>query len=431
MSRLPAFAFQTNTTTVLDELTNFGNKIDALDDLIGDDDEQTLEEGLDASETFGDDTFGDLQEDNLPSFFATPKKSAPPSAVSTPAPAPSKSMLSTPQRQQNIQGLTSGVKNMSVLSSPPPGIARQAPPPGLPSSTPGSVNRAPPNTPATRSYAALLTPAVASTPAPTPAKLATPQEFMRLVEREEAASSATAVAVAASISALATPIGAEKIEEKPRNPVFDINVQPSFATLTGAEALNKPFPVQAAAISGKPDFGRGKLMSASNVRYVVEKVLQPLESSDPYSDDFYFLQYNIKKNLKEREQATKEQRAPPPPLHVPLPAWKDTKERIKAQMDLTRKAFEDKVKEWEEKEQVLGHRIRPGVSKPREQLSLPSVNDMEFDDDDDVGGKRFRNLNAINIVFIYCLHSFPNRWRVENPFLQSFVDDAFGCPTRI
>lgn len=402
MAGLPAFFQTTGTKTVLDGLTNFElgghDEDDALEGLIGGDDDQGLEEGLgDGDETFGDDTFGDLKEDNLPEFFATPKKATAPSqSASTPSSTsrsnvsttPSSkllNMLSTPQRsasqQQNasMQGLTSGMKTMGVMSSPPPGMpasakkaAGVAGPPGLPSSTPAPANRVPPNTPA-MSYAAAAAPGSAQ---PTPAKLATAQEFMKLVEKEDVAS---AVAAAASALALAAPPPIEK----PRVSAFDVNIQPTFATLSGTEALNKPFPVQAAAISGKPDFGRGKLMSASDVRFVVSKVLQPLESSDPYSDDFYFLQYNIKKNIQAREQAAKEQRAPPAPLHVPLPAWKDTKERIKAQMDLTRKGFEDKVKEWEEKEQVLGHRIRPEVSKPREQLSLPSVHDMDFDLDDD------------------------------------------------
>ena len=35
---------------------------------------------------------------------------------------------------------------------------------------------------------------------------------------------------------------------------------------------------------------RGKFMSPSDVRFVVNRVLQPVESNDPYSDDFYFLQ---------------------------------------------------------------------------------------------------------------------------------------------
>lgn len=406
MAGLPAF-FQTTSTTVIDELANFelgGDEDDALDGLIGGDNEALEDEGLgDADETFGDETFGDLKEDNLPAFFATPKKSpAPPS--STPSNA-----MSTPQRvQASIQSLTS---SMAMLNSPPPGIpasATKVAPPGLPSSTPVPVNRAPPNTPANMSYAA----ATAPTAAPASAtKMATAQEFMRLVEKQEAADAQSAPATPAT--------------EKSRTSAFDVNIQPTFATLAGAEALNKPFPIQTATVA-KPDFGRGKLMSASDVRFVVGKVLQPLESSDPYSDDFYFLQYNIKKNIQAREQAAKEQRAPPAPLHVPLPAWKDTKERIKAQMDLTRRGFEDKVKEWEEKEQVLGHRIRPEVSKPREQLSLPSVHDMDFDLDDD-GKSCWRSSH----IFIDDKLVFHIRHRIQGSFFIPFVGNSSCCATRL
>lgn len=67
ISGLPAF-FQNTGTTVLDELTNFD---------LGANDEDTFgEEPLEINEdTFGDDAFGDLKTDNLPSFFTAPKSS--------------------------------------------------------------------------------------------------------------------------------------------------------------------------------------------------------------------------------------------------------------------------------------------------------------------------------------------------------------------
>lgn len=42
----------------------------------------------------------------------------------------------------------------------------------------------------------------------------------------------------------------------------------------------------------RKELPRGKFMSPSDVRYVVNKVLQPMESTDPFADDFYFLQVN-------------------------------------------------------------------------------------------------------------------------------------------
>lgn len=92
------------------------------------------------------------------------------------------------------------------------------------------------------------------------------------------------------------------------------------------------------------------------------------------------VQFKLKKNRKEREAAVREGKdeVPVPPT-VPNPTWKETKERIKLQMDQSRRNFTAKVKDWEEKEQVLGHRIRAEVSKPKELLSIPNLNDLELD----------------------------------------------------
>lgn len=139
-------------------------------------------------------------------------------------------------------------------------------------------------------------------------------------------------------------------------------------------------------------------------RFVVNKVLAPMESTDPFAEDFYFLQVSsdavdltstpgrsldgvlvirqqlwlsslpagsllllsslmlalcllsfqmsIKKNAAAREEALKEQRELPKPIYVPLPVWKETKERIRMQMDVTRKGFHERSREWEQKEQV-------------------------------------------------------------------------------
>jgi len=113
------------------------------------------------------------------------------------------------------------------------------------------------------------------------------------------------------------------------------------------------------------------------VRYVVNKVLQPMETTDPFADDFYFLQLSIKKNAAAREAAVKEQAAMPSSIYVPLPVWKETKERIKLQMDSSRRACHDKSREWETKEQVLGHQVRSDIHRPREQLRMPSLQELD------------------------------------------------------
>lgn len=63
-------------------------------------------------------------------------------------------------------------------------------------------------------------------------------------------------------------------------------------------------------------------------------------------------QLNIKKNAAAREAALKEQKELPKAIYVPLPVWKETKERIRLQMDVTRRSFHDKSREWEQKERV-------------------------------------------------------------------------------
>ena len=67
---------------------------------------------------------------------------------------------------------------------------------------------------------------------------------------------------------------------------------------------------------------------------------------------FLFFQLSIKKNAAAREAAVKEQAAMPSSIYVPLPVWKETKERIKLQIDSSRRACHDKSREWETKEQV-------------------------------------------------------------------------------
>lgn len=134
-------------------------------------------------------------------------------------------------------------------------------------------------------------------------------------------------------------------------------------------------PVQKAA--------KGEMMNASEVRYVVSKVLQPLETDDPFSDDYYFLQTKIKKNNILQEAAMKEKKEVPPPIYVPSPAWKDTKERIRSQMEDTKSKQSSKTREWEEREGVLGHTQKSDINRPKEILSVPTLRDIENKAEDD------------------------------------------------
>jgi hypothetical protein len=61
---------------------------------------------------------------------------------------------------------------------------------------------------------------------------------------------------------------------------------------------------------------------------------------------------NYKKNAKKAEAALIAGDPAPRPVYLPFPAWLETKNRIAAQLEDTRKNFGDRSREWEEKEQV-------------------------------------------------------------------------------
>ena len=70
--------------------------------------------------------------------------------------------------------------------------------------------------------------------------------------------------------------------------------------------------------------------------FVVKKTMDPMQTVDPFADDYYNIQYRIKRNDALRDEALKNQEPPPPLLFIPLPTWKDTKERIQHQIEATR-----------------------------------------------------------------------------------------------
>ena len=128
---------------------------------------------------------------------------------------------------------------------------------------------------------------------------------------------------------------------------------------------------------------RSQMMTMSDMRFVLTKIIQPLESPDPYADDFYYIQLNLKRNAVAHEKIRKgEINTPLPTFVAPLPTWKDTKYRIKNQILESQKNLEDRTREWEEKEKVLGHQVRSNIARPRELLSLSSLNDTTMTGND-------------------------------------------------
>lgn len=424
---LPTF-FQTSTT-VLDELANFDidgeeagnlNTDDLLDSLIGD---QKGDEALN-EETFAD-NFGDLKAEDLPSYFVTPSgrnmsrslaadeegddmdladllsrstaerlkdqaeeqaaqraqeesRSASKPFFLTPGggtavrianPFASPASKATPGTASKSAPLLP--PGLTPSKSTPPTPAGAVPPPGMPALAPSNQVQAPAMPELKPNFPGLLP---TSTPgAPLPPLLANPAQN---TGNQASKNSSSVVA-----TLLASP--------QPMN-----GMKPQFATPSKAAPQQAPLESGASTPSSeqkqfftpKPNYGRGQYMSTSDVRFVISKVLQPLETMDPYADDFYFLQHSIKKNAKDREKALNESKPTPRPINVPLPTWKETKERIAAQINQSRSALKEKTREWEAKEGVLGHRLRSEISRPKELLSLPALSELDFDinEDDDV-----------------------------------------------
>ena len=120
-------------------------------------------------------------------------------------------------------------------------------------------------------------------------------------------------------------------------------------------------------------------MTSSDIKFVLTKVMQPLETNDPYSADYYYLQKNYKKNVSARDEAMSTGAPAPAPIYLPFPAWMDTKNRIAMQLEENRKVVTDRSRQWEEKEQVLGHMQRTDISRPKELLSVPNWQDIQVD----------------------------------------------------
>lgn len=360
---LPLFFQSGGGTTLLEELTNFDlegdmkSPEDLLDSII---DDVPLNEEMN-EDTFAD-SFGDFNPDRLPEYLQnsliTPGRNAVPDddgdtdiadILNTSTAERLKDQAATLALSKALGNPNLIAKSASKMSGPP-GL-----PPGLtPTPTKGKETRIDVNSLFGNSnpsfgtpYADKVRPATSNPPGLIPSR-----------------------EVSASFAPFTPP------------PLTPKDVPGSSQSVVSA-ILSPPPSESGAIFSPKPNFGKGKYMHPSDVRFVVNKALQPLETLDPYADDFYFIQYTIKKNSIEREKALQEKSQPPPPVKVPLPTWKDTKERIKGQISQSRAAFQAKVKEWEEKEQVLGHRIKSEVSRPRELLSLPTLQDLDFDLNDD------------------------------------------------
>ena len=70
----------------------------------------------------------------------------------------------------------------------------------------------------------------------------------------------------------------------------------------------------------------------------------------------------------------------------PLLFVSDSKNRISQQLEEYRRTVHQRSRQWEEKEQVLGHMQRSDISRPRELLSVPNWQDLADQDGGDLDG---------------------------------------------
>jgi hypothetical protein len=274
---LPAF-FQNNAKTVAAGLEDFelDNGGDGLDGLI--------DEGN--ANGANDDTFGDAEvleydenPENLPDFFKLNKP------VTT-APPP----VAIPQ----------------IAKSAPPGL-----PPGLtPQKKAAGGEATTVASSATPSNAYFSSPASFLTAAPTGVQVSAASSaalFGAIAggARPAAAAPSTPVSAAPALSFAAAAGGVQHtprslFEEGTSTPQRDLFAAapstPSSSLFPGTPSLSSvtqalpETPTQPVHQRVTEYLGRGKYMTASDVRYVVSRVLQPLETVDPYADDFYHIQ---------------------------------------------------------------------------------------------------------------------------------------------
>lgn len=116
-------------------------------------------------------------------------------------------------------------------------------------------------------------------------------------------------------------------------------------------------------------------LSLLTYRFVISRILHPLDTEDPYADDYYYIQSQIKKNKKLQAEAAEKAAEQakqmqlgrdmpvhtpdfPPDLIVPLPTWKDAKEKMKLKVINSKRNILNRSKKWTLKEKTLGVQTR-------------------------------------------------------------------------
>ena len=127
----------------------------------------------------------------------------------------------------------------------------------------------------------------------------------------------------------------------------------------------------------KVKYPHGAMMTSNDVKFVTEKVLSTLRFTDPYAQDFYYLQKGLRTNAILRERAIKENSPMPQMILVPQPLWRDFKVRIQETLASQKEKLLTKTTKWEEDNKVLGHVPRTNVATPKALLSIPKLSNMD------------------------------------------------------
>lgn len=151
-------------------------------------------------------------------------------------------------------------------------------------------------------------------------------------------------------------------------------------------------------------------MKAGDIKFVVSRVLHPLETQDPYFDDYYYLQFMLQQARIESHRAAAMMQSPRAPLpsvyaHIPAPQWRDSKERMLKKMhDTKTKIISEAAAKGSElpegiettKDDVgsLGMIVKSDVFKPREVLSMTALH-KSLDEEEEEGAEEFHSKTSV------------------------------------
>lgn len=179
----------------------------------------------------------------------------------------------------------------------------------------------------------------------------------------------------------------------------------SMTNLYSPLAKNAPIP-------------RNFYMRTGDIKFVVSRILHPLETMDPYFDDYYYLQYILHKTKQSHLNAMYNGLPPPAPIysHIPTPLWKDTKERVLKELQESKVKLANKTNQFDDEgeenttdkiieEKPLGLIVKSDIFKPREMISMsalksaPAGAGASDGDEDDYGDSVTMTTTAAKVPF--------------------------------